>query len=149
MEATPKPTGPFLRAAFFCEKVLIEKDNVKSFVRMIDQITHTHAGPDAPESLASFTYPFTLYVSLKAGTANGRCNYTLRMELPSGLSSTIATGSMNFPGAPNQGVDLISPMQLQFEHEGVYWFEFEVDGIVLTRMPLHVLYQRITPGTGQ
>ena len=147
MTAQETPTGPFIRAALFCERVLIERDNVKSLIRMIDQVTHTAVGPDAPETLQNFSYSFSVFISLKAGAALGRSDYVIRMVPPSGIPREVAKGSLNFPGAPNQGVDLMSNLQIVFEHEGVYWFDFELDGRVLTRMPLQILYNRIIPGS--
>jgi hypothetical protein len=131
----------------FCERILTERDGVKSMIRMIDQVTHTVIGPDSPDALEGFNYALWLFVSLKAGSAQGRSDYTIRMEAPSGLQTVTARGSANFPGAPNQGVDLQANMRLQFDQEGIYWFDFELDGRVLTRMPLQVIYQRIMPGT--
>jgi hypothetical protein len=43
--------GPWLQAAVFCEKVLIERDGVVSLVRVIDRIIITASGAAAPEKM--------------------------------------------------------------------------------------------------
>ena len=41
----PFDQGPYLSAALLCEKVLEEKDGVKSAIRIIDRVTRTVTGP--------------------------------------------------------------------------------------------------------
>jgi hypothetical protein len=40
--------GPYIGAAFLCEKILQEKDGVLSAIRIVDRITHSAVGPEAP-----------------------------------------------------------------------------------------------------
>ena len=41
----PFATGPYLEAAFFCEKVLQEIDGTKSAIRIVDRINRQIPGP--------------------------------------------------------------------------------------------------------
>ena len=43
--------GPYLNAAFLCEKILEEKSGVLSAIRIIDRVTYTYkASPENPSS---------------------------------------------------------------------------------------------------
>jgi len=44
----PSEQRPYLKAAVLCQHVLREIHNVPSLIRIIDRITHTRTGPDAP-----------------------------------------------------------------------------------------------------
>jgi hypothetical protein len=84
----------------------------------------------------------TAFIQLKPGQARGSTAFRILMEAPSGLTREISAGSFNFLGGPNQGADLIAPMRIRLELAGLYWFDVEIDGRILTRMPLEVLYER-------
>jgi hypothetical protein len=141
-QASGRSTGPFLAAAVFCETLLEEKNGTKSLIRVVDRITQRAMGLETPEQMAPFEWTATLFIALKPGQARGNTSYRIRMESPDGLSREIGGGSFNFLGGPNQGADLVSPVRLRFEMAGLYWFDIEIDGQLLTRMPLEVLYER-------
>ncbi len=147
MEAPPK--GPYVQAALFCERVLVEKDNVTSIVRVIDQVTHTAAGPEPPEELPPFNYELQMLVMLKPGGATGRSTFTIVMEGPDGLKRELGSGTVNFVGGPNQGANLHIRLSPTFEQDGLYWFDVLLDNALMTRIPLAVLYQRIKSGKAQ
>ena len=48
--------GPYLSAAFFCEKVLVEQDGVKSAIRIVDRVTRTVVHPNPPPEMEPFDY---------------------------------------------------------------------------------------------
>lgn len=144
MEALPK--GPFVKAALFCEKLLEEKDGVTTFVRVIDRVTHTIVAPNAPDSLPSFPYPMVAVVMLNPAAAKGRHTFAFSMESPTGLKREIGQGTVHFEG-PERTVNIRMELTMQFDLEGLYWFDFELEGELLTRMPFSVFYNRIMPGT--
>ena len=61
--------GPYLSAAFLCEKVLEEKDGVKSAIRIIDRVTRTAVGPNPPMEMEPFQYNIVLLLKFKSGLA--------------------------------------------------------------------------------
>lgn len=142
VQAGSKPTGPFVAAAVFAEKVLREADGVKSLIRIVDRVTVSAVGPNPPETLEPFEWESVIFIQLKPGQARGGTSYRILMESPNGLTKEMASGSFNFVGGPNQGADLIAPVKIRFEYAGIYWFDVEIDGRILTRMPLEVLYER-------
>src|SRR5919199_274808 len=76
--------GPYVQAATFCEKVLMEQDGTPSLIRVIDRIIASAPGGPAelPEGMILQT---TLAVFLKPDDARGRHPVTVRPQLPSGV----------------------------------------------------------------
>jgi hypothetical protein len=141
-QAGSRPTGPFVAAAVFAEKVLQERDGTKSLIRIVDRVTQTAVGAEPPEAMPPLEWQATVFISLKPGQARGGTGFRILMESPDGFSREVAAGSFNFLGGPNNGADLLAPFKHRFEMPGVYWFDIEIDGSILTRMPLEILYER-------
>jgi hypothetical protein len=142
--------GPFLQAAFFCERVLQEADGTVSAIRIIDQQTLSASGADVPSDMPPAIVNTTMLIALKAGETRGRYAIKIGPEAPSGLELPSVNVPVNFPGGDGeQGINIIIPMQMQVIEEGLYWFDVVwvddkagADGDrQLTRVPLRVLYQ--------
>ena len=142
------PTGPYVQAALFADMILEDKSGALSAIRIIDRITHAVQGPSPPQDLPPFTRQLNALISLKPGRATGRQNFTITMEKPDTTSSVAAQGSFNFMGGPNQGANLKLVLHVTLDQEGVYYFDFAIDDHVLTRIPLEVIYTRVTTGQG-
>lgn len=145
MEAPPR--GPYVRAALFAESIIEEKNGVKTIVRVIDRSTATIEGPDPPADMPTLGRQLNALISLKPGEARGRQSWKLVMERPDGQRLDVGQGTIHFDGGPGRGVDLVMTLQLTFEQEGLYWFDFQIDGSTLTRMPFEVLYNRLETGS--
>ena len=141
MEAPPR--GPYIRAALFAENILEEKDGVKTAVRIIDQFTAKIQGQEPPEDMPAITHQLNALISLKPGEARGRQTFSLTMEKPDGQRKQAGQGTIHFQGTGNRGVDLRMNLGVTFDQEGLYWFDFELEGQLLTRMPFEVLYNRV------
>lgn len=139
-------TGPHLQVAAFCEKVIEDKEGVLSLIRVVDQITSTAVGPDVPEEMPAFTLSgISLVISLKADQARGRYAIKLRPEDPSGHQLPFLETPIQLEGG-ERGVNVVSPLQILIEHEGLYWFDVffsagAANDRLLTRMPLRVVYR--------
>ncbi len=142
------PTGPFIQAALFADTILEDKTGTISVIRIIDRISHVAQGLNPPEDMLPFSRQLYALIALKPGRAIGRQNFTLTMERPSAQTETIAQGSFNFAGGLNQGVNLQMTLNVTFDQEGIYFFDFAIEGDILTRMSLEVIYQRVV-ATGQ
>lgn len=145
-------TGPYLKMACFCERLLREADGVTSVIRVIDRLTHTEAKPDAPEEMPSVTYEMKLVTMLIPGSALGRHDLKIERELPSGLREKPVSFTVHMEGG-NRGANIVMDVKMTFPLEGLYWFNIYFDDALLTRMPFQVLYQRISipsaaPGSG-
>jgi hypothetical protein len=132
--------GPWVQLACFCEKVIQDKEDVLTLVRVIDQINIQRIEPDPPKEMPPAAYPLFLVVALKPGSARGRSQIRLGFESPSGISSAGPEQAVLFE-AEHRGVNLVWQLQMQLEQEGVQWVSVWCDDQLLTRMPLRVLYQ--------
>ena len=136
--------GPFLAAALFCEKVLQEKDGVLSLIRVVDRIIHG-GGPAAPERMPPITANLALVIALKSGFARGSYAVTVQPTTPSGRGLPATTLPVLLEGE-DRGANLLGNLALQLEEEGLYWFDILFERRLLTRIPLRVVYQRISFG---
>lgn len=141
--------GPYLAAAHFCEKVLAEKDGVLSAIRIIDRITVTASGAAPPEKMPQATIGITAFISFKSGFFKGSAEIKLVGRNPSQKVFANATLPMLFEGE-DRGATSVLQMNMAVNEDGLYWFDVLIGDRLITRMPLRVIYQRITsgPGTG-
>jgi hypothetical protein len=142
----PFEQGPYIQVAAFCERVLREADGVVSLIRIVDRITHTEHGPAPPEEMPEFHYPLFLVITLKSGKARGRSEITIIPEQPSGETLQPITLSVNLEGE-GKGVNIVSRIDFPYKMEGLYWFNVQFDGQVITRLPLEVRYSRMVTGS--
>lgn len=134
--------GPYLLAAFLCEKVLQEKDETISIIRIVDRVTLTVPASISPETLPPISLNLSAFISLKSGNARGRYSIKWRTETPSGIALPEQLLPALFEGE-DRGVNLILALNIIVDQEGVYWFNMLLEDQLLTRIPLRVLYQRI------
>lgn len=136
----PFERGPFLLCAITCEKVLEEKDGVKSAIRMVDRITRAVIGPSPPKEMEPFDRELTLLIRLKSGSARGAYPLEVRLVKPSGESPPPLLQTVYFEGEEDRGIDIVANMRIKFDMTGVYWFHVYLDGVRLTQIPLRIIY---------
>lgn len=136
----PFEQGPYLSAAFLCEKVLEERDGVKSAIRIIDRVTRTAVGPSPPEEMEPFDYEATLLIKLKSGWARGSYPLEIRLVKPSGETPTPLRQTVYLEGEEDRGVDIMVNMRIKFDITGIYWFHVYLRDVCLTQIPLRVIY---------
>jgi len=139
--ASPFETGPFVKAAFICERMLEERDGVPSFIRVVDRLQAATQGPSAPSEMPPITQIVTLVVCLVAGEARGSSDILIRIEYPSGLSKDLVAQRARFAGE-EMAVNIIGQFQITFPIAGLYWLDILVDGRRITRVPYRVEYTR-------
>jgi hypothetical protein len=88
--------------------------------------------------------PINLYtfISLKSGSAKGRCTIKLVPEAPSGIKLPEQLLPVLFEG-DDRGANLILALNMLIDQEGIYWFNIYLEDQFLTKIPLRVLYQRV------
>jgi len=140
-------SGPFVNAAFFCDRTLREVDGTISAIRMIDRITIQQLGgaqsgtpPQPSQPFAASPVPLELFVGLKSGSARGSHLISIKMERPSGIRQDVIALSVLFEGE-ERGVNLLSALAFQPEEEGLHWFDVLMEDRLLTRIPLRVVIQ--------
>jgi hypothetical protein len=147
-ERHPFERGPYLNAAVLCERVLTEQDGVNSVIRIIDRITNTATGPELPLEMPPSVHTLWLYISFKSGSRRGGSDLTIRMQKPSG-DGQVNTLPVHFEGEDDRGVNLKVEMRLELDMAGLWWFDIGLDGVLVTKLPLRVIYLRqVTPGPG-
>ena len=141
-------SGPYLCAAFLCEKVLTESDSVKSAIRIVDRVTRTVAVPEPQQTMEPFNHQLCLFVKFKSGTARGPMTLQVRFVKPSGESATPLHRTVNFEGEDDRGIDVVANMNLKLDMAGLYWFDRYLDSERVTRIPLRVIYLPQVSRTG-
>jgi hypothetical protein len=138
--------GPFLKAALFCENVIEDKQGLLTLIRVIDRVIQQATGPDAPAEMPPIqNYPITAVVMFVSGAARGSHEVQLSLELPNGISRNLGTNTILLEGE-DRGANLIARMTLSLDQQGLYWLDVRIDGQRLTRVPLRVVYLRVSPG---
>jgi len=134
--------GPYVQMAGICDQVIEDKTGVLSLIRIIDTITHTVEGPNAPPEMPPVTYPMKMVIMLKSGRARGRHELKIIPELPSGETKRPHIRSIQMEGE-EKGFNNIINMLFTFTMEGLYWFDVYLDDSLLTRIPLRIKYNRV------
>ena len=160
-QSHPFERGPYLTAALLCERVLDERDGVKSLIRVVDRVTVNVVGPMPAEGPPPMLHNLTLFIAFKSGHARGPMNLIVRIDKPStepGPEPLRAT--VNFEGEDDRGVNVIIPMGINANVAGLWWFHVELeptdggDAVAVTHVPLRVIYLQqatqgpATPGPG-
>ena len=138
--------GPYLQVACFCENVVQRTDGVLTLVNIVDRISITRQGPEAPESMPPTPYQLHMVLVLKAGRARGRHEVRFVLETPDGTTKSPSMMSLNFEGPDDGGTAVVQQMVLTLSQEGLNWFNVYLADQLLTKLPLRVVYSRISGG---
>lgn len=140
--------GPYLNAALLCEKVLIERDGVITAIRLVDRVTvmAVSSGVPVPDVLPPSSVSFHLLIVLKSGIFKGTAPIKLVILTPSGKEIGESSTDAFFEG-DDRGINLVSPLQFQVSEDGLYWISVFCAGELKTRIPLRVVYQRVSQGS--
>jgi len=136
---------PYVTVAVLCEKVLQEKDESLSIMRMVDKLQYrVDVSPGLPKDIKPIVYIQGL-VSVKSGPATGEHVIRVVIERPKGDRKEIFSHPVKLLGG-DQGQNIILNLGLGVEQDGLYWFDIVFDEDVLTRIPLMVIpLQEQTP----
>ncbi len=138
-------TGPFLKAAVFCDTVIEGKDSVLSLIRVVDRLTTTAVGVGAPKDMPPVGQRLAAVLMLTSGKARGRNELKLTMESPNGDRKVVWEGTVHFEGE-DRGHNFVLNLQPTFSLEGLYWFDLTVEDVLMTRMAYRVIYTRQSAG---
>jgi hypothetical protein len=145
------PSGPYLQAAFLCERVLTERDGVNSYIRVVDRvISAPPVSADDAADMPPVVVNLVLAIALKSGEARGSHNVRIALEEPSGLTIGEQIWPVLLEGDADRGINLHVNFAFQAETPGIYWFviRFGDDKVVLTRVPVRVVYAPQQLGVG-
>jgi len=89
-----------------------------------------------------------IVVILKSGEMRGNYKWKIVTETPSHKQLPAVELNALFEG-DERGIAFVSPLLVVAEEEGLYWFDvFLTPDVLLTRIPLRVIYQKIQPMSG-
>lgn len=140
--------GPFLKSAVFCERVLREKDDTPSAIRIYDRASVELSAPPGTDGkgIPVRLEPWML-LSFVRGKASSSHKAGLRMFAPSGKP----LGKVqNYPftfggdGVEEATVNIVFQMAIDAKEDGVYWMHVSLDDTPVTRVPLRV-ERMVTP----
>jgi len=129
---------PYVTAALLCERVLQEKDESLTLVRIADRLQYDVQGVGValPEGLKPVINIEGL-VSIKSGPVTGDHTIDIFLQRPNGDRKAVATFPVKFLGK-DHSQNLILKMGVGIQQDGLYWFDVFFDGEVLTKIPLMV-----------
>ena len=133
--------GPFLQAAFFCEKVLQEKDGVLSAIGIVDRFTHSTSAEGAPDIMPQFNIGVSILIGLKSGDVKGKWELKVNPIAPSGQELPGFVGPVLFEGE-ERGAAIVIQYGLSAKEEGIYWFNVMLNDELITKMPLRIIYEK-------
>jgi len=125
---------PYVTAALICEKLLREKDETLTLVRVADRLQYSLQGFPAE------TKPMIQMnglLSLKSGSVTGDHMIKLVSVKPNGQRWDAHSQSVNLLGN-DHGVNIIMNINLGVDQDGLYWFDVLFDDEILTRIPLMI-----------
>lgn len=143
----PVSGGPYLTAAFFCERVLQERDGVMSFIRTIDRWNVVGPTP----TMSPTIIPTTLVVLFRSGIFRSSAQVAITPVSPTGERMQQVTAPVLFEGDDERGCGVILPIGFPVKEPGLYWFEVSLaapggaGGSVLTNIPMRIVYLQTGP----
>jgi hypothetical protein len=145
-----RPTGgPYLAAAFFCEKVIEDKaDGAMTAVRVVDQFTVTlphNAPPDIPSKEKMVPVEILGLLAFRSGYSPGRHAVRLRLVSPSGKAQTAMEQEVELTPKVHGGASIRLQITVFVHTGGLFWLDVYLDGRRFTRMPFHIDIRRAAP----
>ena len=131
--------GPYVQVAAICTTPLVEQGGQLSVIRIQDRIQVAGVADQMlPQSLNNLC----LLVVLKSGEMRGKYNVRITPITPSGKELPHIEQSALFEGE-ERGWASAFPLAVTAEEEGLYWFNVTLEGSMLARIPLRVMYQKL------
>ena len=123
---------PYVSIGLICERVLVEKDEVQSFVRIVDMF-------NVPPGRAA-EIRLILVAGLKSDVLTGPYEIVVELQGP-GEAKPIKTDTflVHLQGG-GRGANLVVNLALKLTDRGVFWFNIKEKstGTVLTRVPFTI-----------
>ena len=131
---------PYVTAALLCERVIQEKDESLTIVRVADKIQYQLQGVGGavlPEGIKPVV-PIQGVISIKSGPVTGEHAIKVFAVKPNGQRKEIFAHQVTFQGG-DHGQNIIMNIGLGVEEDGLYWFDVVFDEEILTRIPLMIM----------
>lgn len=142
MTDEPTKMGPYLAVAVLCERVLVEKDDTTSVIRIFDGTTRTSIVVDSTQPMEPFDHEFIVYIRLKAGGAT-QARVRLQLQNPAGELGHATEETVRFETRPEYAMNVIIAAKIRILTPGLYTFLVSVDDREVTRIPWLVRYEPV------
>lgn len=133
--------GPYLLAALICQRAQQDQYGSFSIINVLEQLIVGTEDPKAPEKMPTFRFQAALVVQLASGRIAGPRTLSVTLIEPSGGSRETFSQEVELKGEDHR-VTVVSNLSLDATEDGLYWFNIALDGRLLTRVPLRIVYQR-------
>lgn len=134
---------PVVKAAVICETVIQRADGVLSLINIVDRRMITVQGIEVPREMPPHEWEFNLALLFVSGSYVGKAALAVAVQSPDGLRKPIHSAEHFFEGG-ERGANFLFQMKFMFKTEGLYWFEIYMDEKHVTRVPLRIMYNRVT-----
>jgi len=124
---------PLLGAAFLCERILQERNDVVSAIRLVDTWTVERI-PEFPGGVAGIKC--WAMVMFKSGDARGRYTVSFQLRKPSGATMEFGTPQAIDLKGGEHGASLMIEILMPANEMGLFWIDVLLDGERVTSMPL-------------
>lgn len=143
--------APYVMAAFICEKVMQEMDSVLSFIRVVDRFVRLRPTAQIPPQ----PIQAILVTGFKGGDVpTGSYKITVRAFKPGATAPFMEVANdAFFPGTPDTGVTIGTPLLLVADEEGLWWVDVLFMEQIITRVPFRIILSaapsiQMSPMTG-
>ena len=134
---------PYPLAAVFCEKVLVEEDNVLTAVRIIDRMFINPAYLDTLDKDTTPSIVVVLLLKLMCVNYSGKHNLSIKILTPNGKESDLLAPVPLVFEADKSGVQVRVDVNIGVKHEGRYWVVAYLEDAVITRTPLEMRFENL------
>lgn len=134
-----KIVKPVVSVATDCEKVMIEKDDVVSLIRLVDTFFIPEEVLAKPQDAA---IPITGLIVLRGGDFTGEGELSLAVESPDGKRTEFPDKFPMLFTSTDQTNNVICNMVIALRHVGTSWVNVLWDGDLLTKFPIKLAPQK-------
>src|SRR5579862_2366458 len=121
----PVEGGPYLSAAFFCDRVLREQEGTLSAIRIIDRWNIV----GVTEQMELNIVRATLLVLFRSGIHRGAAQVIITPISPSNTRMPQINAPLSFEGDDDRGAGIVLPIGFPVQEAGTYWFEIQLTGV--------------------
>ena len=130
---------PYVTAALICERVIQEKDEVLSAIRIVDSVEiRIQTTPNTKTQGVVPGVQLTGLISIKSGPFKGKGVISIDGESPSGKVQRLADFPVDLKGDEN-GQNVILNIAIASQEDGLHWFNVRFNDSFLTRIPLKLV----------
>jgi hypothetical protein len=129
---------PYLIHAFVCEKVLVERDNVPSYIRAIDEITLHVAQPLQRGDVVPVNANLVLGIRPGPKERTGLHDLVIERVGPSQDRKLFFQKDVEFKDREDDCLSIGFAIYLAWDADGLYWFDIFLDKRLLGRVPLRL-----------